>query len=504
MATYKTLATRLMSEAPSKILVTECAEFARSKKLDTLETFFTAQTLTNPVLEQAWLTFINDNAEELADVLNPPKAVSKHDLDNMYSEVYNRSFITVAPADNPDTLHSFKIADRDLREVVRLGTFKDDADTKAILAREIQKTLKQNDDLRLNEWMRKNDVVMDGTFAKRIREQAFINDTVDRSEMPKIFAQPHEDCFCLNRRTVIEKEGEFPYTKSLLSRVNDRKALAAWAYGIATGRYKGRQVVYLQGKGADGKGTFFKAFGEGVFKNSFKSFQSGNLKNAAGSFLIGMLEDARFALVPDSNDPAILLREDYKSLTSKDQVLINKKNQKMYTGYLETECAILSNFDPIIKPDRHSTSRILYLRIEPLPDNTPLDANFLEYYKSELPAFLHYAKQCYEEVCANDTEIRLNEAAQSCVDDIIEQGNEEFIRVYDRLFECCNGATISATDFNEALTDERFTKHQIDDFRRWLKEHFGVETYKGSKGARRYRGIQRKGSGSVEASILDD
>lgn len=293
---------------------------------------------------------------------------------------------------------------------------------------------------------------------------------------PKLCAQPDYDGYCLHRISILPASGPMPTTEAFLDRINDREAFAAWCYGVYSERYVGRQIMWLRGNGSDGKSTFFKAFSS-LFGNTAGSVDWNQLKHSP-SFAGSLFVNKRFVYIPDNNNPELLSSGLFKSLSDpkSDPVVINHKFGKMYSTELEAHTAVLSNPEPNVRDETHSLSRCLYLVITPRDLTVPADKGITEKFRSELPAFLEYGRECYERRCLNNTEITLNEDAQLRIVDRIAATEERWQVIFDENFVLEPEHLLSGNDVYKRLTEEcHLSSNDVKDFRTWLGNRYGVE-----------------------------
>lgn len=133
-------------------------------------------------------------------------------------------------------------------------------------------------------------------------------------------------------------------------------------------------------------------------------------------FLFAHFEYARLVLYSDANSLAVLQREGFKMISSggRGEVPINRKGEMAYRGKIVAQMAVASNYQPIIRNENHSRSRILLIEIAPLTG--PKDPRIEEKLKPELPGFLAYCEAAYREVCRDDYLICVDAAVAQQVD----------------------------------------------------------------------------------------
>ncbi|MGA4555683.1 DUF5906 domain-containing protein [Methylorubrum aminovorans] len=310
-------------------------------------------------------------------------------------------------------------------------------------------------------------------------------------ERPALCAQPDQDAWCLHKMSVrSDPSMPTPATDQFLERLNDCEAFAAWLYGIASGKYRGRQVLWIEGDGEDGKSTFMMAFAS-LFGTTAGSADWATMKNAP-QFVAGLFVDKKFVYVPDNANPYLLMTEIFKTLANPgaDPVTVNQKYGKMYTTTLEAHVAVLSNHAPEISGERHNVSRTLWLRLAEFTGER--DPNYGARLRAELPGLLAYGEKCYAKLCQNDYVIAVNDAVQAAMAERIADTNETFELLFEKNFVLDPAGTISRSEFRDILKEEaRLSNQEIGNFKRWLRTAHKVEAKQGTTGARSYRGIRR-------------
>lgn len=326
----------------------------------------------------------------------------------------------------------------------------------------------------------------------------------DPVEQPKLCAAPQEHVWCLHKITMEpdlnlldQDDMGMPATMGFLDRLNDKEAFAAWMYGVYSGEYEGRQILWLQGEGSDGKSKFMKAFNEAVFGGTSGVggvVQNSTLKNSP-AFVASLFVDKRFVYVPDNSNRRLLMNEVFKSLADPgaDPVVVNHKYGKMYTSEMEAHVAILSNHSPEITDEAWVKTRVLPIKIKPLPEGTVPDTRIEQKFKAEMPAFLAYGKLCYQDICQSNAIIEINEDTLQEMDDQVEDTYLPQQVVFDTYFVQDEEARMAPADVFKVLTIEaKMTQFDVEDFKVWLKASKGIEIKRRKGQMRAYEGIRRR------------
>lgn len=243
--------------------------------------------------------------------------------------------------------------------------------------------------------------------------------------------------WALGRSNHLPVKGALPTWNNLMKRMNDPRAFAAWVYGVASKRYRGRQILWLHGdNGEDGKSFIQKIIVEEVFGKVNKAMTNNALGEGAARFMQADFEGKALAFWDDCNNQMALMREDIKQLSSGlegNLTRIEKKGKQSYDAQLETRMWINSNFAPTVPADNFIRSRLLYIHISPLEEekDVTLKAKFI----AELPALLHFGKECFEELCRGEREIAQNFEANEAIDNLVADFETEFESIFQTYFK---------------------------------------------------------------------
>ena len=296
----------------------------------------------------------------------------------------------------------------------------------------------------------------------------------------EVFAGFDTETWALGRCLYQPSEvGPMPTWQKFLSRMNDGDAFAAWIYGIASKRYRGRQVLWLEGiNGEDGKTFIQKLIAETLFPNVSMPTMNNALTGDGARFVASSFEDKALAYWDDCNNRKALMTELVKQLSSGEsgnKARIEHKGVNAYDGQLTTRMWINSNYSPMITQDNFMVSRLLYIKLQPL--NEPIDPEIGKKFKAELPTFLAYAKVCYEERCKDNYKVVQTKEVQ----DTIKEFGEEFELNYYTIFEQNFEYSANPTDF--VLASEVQTtliayglkdNHAQGDWYTWAQKRMGV------------------------------
>jgi uncharacterized protein DUF5906 len=287
---------------------------------------------------------------------------------------------------------------------------------------------------------------------------------------PNLLGQPGDDDWCVYRARVLpDASVDFPHFRSFLDRLNDPCAFAAWWWGVYSGRNKGRQSIYLwdqRGEGA--KSVILKTLGSLFGNRIYASFPTS--VSLADGFTSSAFVNKKLVVVGDCKDSYILHRGMLKELSGDDLSWINAKYQQPYSTHLECRVVIASNHAPFIIGQAHNTSRTLFLIVSPLTiKNEDRDVEYGDKCQRELPGFLHYARECYSELCPNHYAIRTNQAVEQATLLRIAQCESVHAETFAEHFVVDQQAVLHSKQWNGKMKELKMQTHQAADFLEWIK-----------------------------------
>jgi len=327
--------------------------------------------------------------------------------------------------------------------------------------------------------------------------------------MPVRRARAGDDVWCLYRTSAVpDVNAPFNSWRRILNRMSDGDAFAAWVYGVYSGLYKGRQILWLWGPhGEDGKSTIARIIGEQCFGPTFQSISNSAMSSSEKRFLLSSFIDAELVCYPDADNKRILQSEEFKMLANggTDKVRVEKKFKDPTDEYLKARVWIISNHMPEIENNNFSISRLLFLKINKMVGEKP-DPNAVGLLESELNGFLAYAEKCYERLCPDHYKIEINEETATLLKDCVNSKSDYFLEIYEKHWEAgTENDRIESSIISKCLRIEGLTStKEIGEFHQWLEQNKGVVKRKvsASNGKSFLYGIKRKNSLSAVANLL--
>ena len=167
---------------------------------------------------------------------------------------------------------------------------------------------------------------------------------------PVIMGLPGDNNWCLHRSKYFpDPNVKFPTWQRILDRMSDPIAFSAWQYGVYTGNYQGRQMLWMHGEnGEEGKSAIARILGQELYGPAHNAISNASINSNEKRFLNSHFEHAALVIYPDASNRKCLSSEEFKTLASagSDPVLIERKGKQAYTAYLNARMWICSNFSP--------------------------------------------------------------------------------------------------------------------------------------------------------------
>jgi hypothetical protein len=317
---------------------------------------------------------------------------------------------------------------------------------------------------------------------------------------PKLWAQRDDDCWCLGR-ALLQPDATVPWPnmRSVFDRMNDGEALAAWYWGVYSGEYHGRQSPYLSDPtGLGNKSSlgrvlqkqFNLGLPEGSRHTGVTAALNWNILNDS-SHASAHFAGKKFVWVGDNKNPNILMSQAVKQLSGDDMSMLNPKHLSAYSDYLEAKLLVLANCEPHITSERHSISRILWIKLAKLEiADSAVDWKFAASFDAEMPGFLAWAKECYQRRCSNDTVIFTNQAVQDAVALKITEYEDQFSVPFHEHFILDHAGAVPAAQLAEVMfTKLRWHKFEVEHFKEWLERTFDIHKTRTARGWA-YKGLR--------------
>jgi len=325
----------------------------------------------------------------------------------------------------------------------------------------------------------------------------------DHIDKPEPMLPPDVEGWCLHRPTVFpDAQSPMPTWDSVLGRMDDPRAFAAWIWGIYMGEYEGRQILWVYGPhGEDGKSVFLKVIGEELFGPALGAIDNVQIKKKSG-FLNSFFVNTKLVIYPDCKNKRVLMTEAFQSIANGgiDMVVVEPKGEKAYFSHLKARAAIASNYLPEITGDNFSTSRLLLIELDEAIEARTTPSEYGGALRKELPGFLAYAKSAYEELCPDNYKIRMNDAAKGNLIKSIGMFSEEHEYLFNKHFEYVEGHVLSGHEFYSEMREMIGMKNNndISNFKAFLETDKGIIIERSDLGIL-YRNLALKGRTSTKS-----
>lgn len=192
------------------------------------------------------------------------------------------------------------------------------------------------------------------------------------------------------------KPGPHPTWDEFLARCTFAPTIRAYIWSIFEPTNFGRQALWLQGEGGDGKSTVLRVLARFMGADHTLTIGLGTYDN---DFFYGAAYGKRLALYPDCKNLSVLRKEKIKSLLGRDIVQINNKYEKPFSAQVYSKLVIGSNWMPQINyNDDSERTRLLVAKVRTYGDEFG-DPDFEDKLYSEMGAFLLTCKKDYAEQC---------------------------------------------------------------------------------------------------------
>jgi hypothetical protein len=266
--------------------------------------------------------------------------------------------------------------------------------------------------------------------------------------------------------------GPFPAWEEFLSRLSDREAFMGMTWSLYEPKHRGRQYVWMQGRGKDGKSVVLRVLCRSLGRAG-AALTKPQTENPR--FLYGYLEHARGVFYGDCKNPHFSQSEVLRQITGGDTAVVENKHANAYTAPIYCRLMIASNYDPAMSGDFADMSRLILLHVTP---PTKIDPAWEEELQEQLPHFLYACREVYERICPLHDEIAVNEVTKELVSGVIAESEEMFAALFDALFTQNSHCSVSGAEMKAAIQGSRWARSMTPckqgDFKRWMERERSV------------------------------
>lgn len=230
---------------------------------------------------------------------------------------------------------------------------------------------------------------------KMYRQLEFDSDKSLAAPPPALSWDPAVPAFkVFNRSTLIK--GPHPAWDQFLDRCSHPETIRAYIWSIFEPSNFGRQALWLQGEGGDGKSTVLRVLANFMGVQHTLTIGLGSYDS---EFFYGSVYGKRLAIYPDCKNVSVLRKEKIKSMLGRDIAQINGKYEKPFSAQIYCKMLIGSNWLPQINwGDNSERSRLLVCTVRSYEDEFG-DPDFEFKLAEQLPAFLLTCEADYKLQC---------------------------------------------------------------------------------------------------------
>lgn len=275
-----------------------------------------------------------------------------------------------------------------------------------------------------------------------------------------------------------------PFLKEFLTRVERHKHLCAVLWTNLIG-LKTPYVIYLQGRGGDGKSAFVEALSAIIGSSAPFDLEKFN----------GYLMYNKSILTLHENNSINIMQNAFiKAVSGGDSVKIEGKNRDAFYDSIRGQVIIVSNHQPKIQGFDAETRRLCYYPVKS-PDIDKADLWLQDNYRKQLMStpneFFNYCRICYEELKTATGAVRepegYEEVLQSLRDQEIAEINEKIVEKISDYFEFDPAGKVLTVDIIKHVKEiDKNNKFAVSNFETCLWVDFQV-----SKVGKFYHGIRR-------------
>ncbi len=283
----------------------------------------------------------------------------------------------------------------------------------------------------------------------------------------------------------LDADCAFPVIGEFLDRTDAGAVIAAYFYGVWSGRYSGRAALWVYGKiGGEGKSVVLGAIGKEAFgnKGGLKSLTTASNKD---KFSSAAVVRADMIVYPDCNNPNILNNEVVKQLTSggADPMAIRQMYNVEYDVVPRSRLMVISNHRPRVYNTNSSLSRLIFVSVRPFAAGTrPIPPKEIEAaIHTEMPGFLAYGKAQFEALTndGKNSDLELPEDVRENIQELIGSRKPLFADFLEEYVDICDPANqdvyTSRRAFKERCQYDKMSNHEIKEFLEYLEKDMNLE-----------------------------
>lgn len=281
--------------------------------------------------------------------------------------------------------------------------------------------------------------------------------------------------------------GPTPTWDTIIDRLSDPDAFLAHVWSAFEPKYAGRQVLWLQGGGNDGKSIALDALLEGA-GIEMASISDGDL-GAGNQFVFSSIWNKPVVVVSESKSVNVMMTGMMHKLTGRDAQPVEYKFGSRFSARFQGVVFVTSNNKPQIEKTRSNLTRLTVVTISPLVTFVP---NLHRRLRDEVPALLARAREAYARLCPDHFTIGLSERSKGMLLEATAHEEAKYASAFKHSgLQFKEEAFVSRRDIVAQLLackSPMAEDNKIAGFYRWLKEQPGVQA-SSRKGVRGFRGV---------------
>lgn len=200
------------------------------------------------------------------------------------------------------------------------------------------------------------------------------------------------------------RQEAIPTWEEFLKRLDYPDIFLAWIWSVFDPKNMGRQAMWLQGPGGDGKSRVLYAISQ-IFGHRQTAAVS---QDSFGTqFFFSSVYGKKLTMYGDCKNVRLISHSKIHSLLGGDVVAIERKGQDSFSGRVYSRLLVSSNYHPEIDFSMaNERSRIIQVEVAP-PDkkHSHGDPNFEENLIAEKWGFLYRCKEAYERYCPSGMDL---------------------------------------------------------------------------------------------------
>lgn len=192
--------------------------------------------------------------------------------------------------------------------------------------------------------------------------------------------------------------------EEFLNRMDYPETFKAYIWSIFEPANFGRQAMWIQGEGNDGKSTVLRVLSNFLGNKHTMTIGIGSYDS---DFFFGQCFGKRLAIYSDCKNLQVLRKERIKSVLGKDIVSINNKYEKAFSAQVYCKLLVGSNWLPQINySDSSERTRLLLVRMDKYSE-VDGSGDFEDNLMTEVGAFLYSCRESYAQQCPKGVNLKV-------------------------------------------------------------------------------------------------